>query len=650
MPKIQLLDEQTINQIAAGEVIENASSVIKELIENSLDSGATEIAVEIKAGGRQLIRIIDNGCGMSSDDALLALQRHATSKLQKVTDFDALATMGFRGEAIPSIASISKMSILTSNGQPDHPNVGFYVMVEGGTLAQQMTAARSRGTTIEVKSLFFNVPVRQKFQKSVTSDTAEAYKIVSSLALANPDIAFSLISDQKELLRVGVQAQSTKRKSERILDVLGLEFFQSLRPLDVDDGTYHFSGLIGSPSYVRHNRTGQYFFINRRPVVVSSLSLALKEGYGTRLAMQRYPVCVLYLQIPSDQIDVNVHPQKRQVRLRQEGYIKNILLTGIEKALRQGSSSHPPQIECGNAASADVERKTVQTKPTWDPFAISRPEISYPQFFSPDSHLDIERKQDKKHSAVQHIEEENRSGAFAQEIIEPDAHFLSPIAPPIESEPQELFQNKNDFIFSKPQIIGLFSHYLLLKGSSMHPSPPCMAGKGQEGILLLDLPGAQSRILFEQMMAQKEASMAHKTQALLLPLTIELSGSESLLLESFLQDLLAVGISIRPFGERTFLIDSLPKMMKARDIQSIISDMLENLQHGTSSTLLQHKRQQHIAMAASRAVGLQKQALSIEESMLLVESLVRCKSPYETPFGRAIWSYWSVDEVDKKFK
>ncbi len=327
--KIRVLDDLTINKIAAGEVIENPSSVVKELAENSIDAGSTEITIEIKGGGRQLIRVSDNGCGMSFDDALLCLERHATSKLRSIEDIHSLLTMGFRGEAIPSIAAISKFLLLTATQEE-----GTLIRVEGGRIQTHAKAVRSPGTTIEVSSLFFNVPVRKKFQRSPTFDTHEIEKVVSKLALANPTIRFQLISNEKPLLSIPhvPEGNFLAQLADRIQTTLGSVFYEDLLPIDEEREGLKLQGYIGYPSNCRQNRAEQYLFINRRSVVSPLISYAIKEGYGTALPAGRHPVYVLHLTLPTEYVDINVHPQKREVRLQQDLAIKTMILSSIQRS------------------------------------------------------------------------------------------------------------------------------------------------------------------------------------------------------------------------------------------------------------------------------------------------------------------------------
>ncbi len=334
--KIRVLSEQTINQIAAGEVIENPSSVVKELVENSIDAGATDICVEITGGGRQLIRITDNGWGMNADDAVLCLERHATSKIRETDDIHQVLSMGFRGEAIPSIASISKFMIITC---PQGADVGTMVIVDGGRLVQCSPAARSPGTTIEVKQLFFNVPVRKKFQRSPAYDQNEILKMLTLIALGHPNIKFQLIGNHTTLLNT-----TQSDFSGRVADVLGPEFVASCTSIDVQQGDFHLKGLIGLPGFTRHNRTGQYLFINQRAIQSPLISYAVRDGYGTALPTTRHPIYVLHLTLPSQLVDVNVHPQKKEVRLRHEQELKEFVIRSIEKNLTIEIENETPPV------------------------------------------------------------------------------------------------------------------------------------------------------------------------------------------------------------------------------------------------------------------------------------------------------------------
>lgn len=329
---ISRLSSDTINQIAAGEVIEHPASVVKELVENSIDAGACHITIEILSGGFQSIKISDNGSGMHREDALLSLERHATSKLRLASDLFHLATMGFRGEALASIASISKLEMITAAQEGS----GVKIQVHGGAVQSAEPAARVQGTTIEVCSLFYNVPARKEFQKSIAASSSEITKTLTHLALAHPHVGFTLIQQHKTLF--SLQGDTLKNRASALLDK---EFIESSKLFECESAECKAIGLISDPLHSRHNRSGQYLFINNRPIQCPALSFAIKQAYGTFIDTDRHPLYLLHLTIPAPLVDVNVHPQKKEVRLKNESFIKETLRKAVSKALSQAPSSAP---------------------------------------------------------------------------------------------------------------------------------------------------------------------------------------------------------------------------------------------------------------------------------------------------------------------
>ncbi len=328
--KIRVLSEATINQIAAGEVIENSASVVKELVENALDAGARSIKIEIKAGGQQLIRVSDNGSGMGRDDALLSLERHATSKIRSAEDLFSLQTMGFRGEALASIAAISRFTLITADSS--ELGAGTKIEVEGGKILSVGPCARTRGATIEVGSLFFNVPARKKFQKSAPVNAAEVTKAVSVLSLSHPEVAFELVHNDAVVFKVDEEPLE-----KRVEHVLGKEFLS----LKVDrEGVY---GFVASHEETRHNRTGQYLFVNSRFVQAPLISFAVRDAFGGRLSSDRHPLYVLYLEVDPEGVDVNVHPQKKEVRFCDEKEMRAKVYGAVAASLGKESLSFSEQ-------------------------------------------------------------------------------------------------------------------------------------------------------------------------------------------------------------------------------------------------------------------------------------------------------------------
>lgn len=323
--KIRILNEVSINQIAAGEVIENAASVVKELVENAIDAKATSIHITTKAGGRQLISVKDNGCGMNRDDLDLCIERHATSKIITSADIYKLSTLGFRGEALATIASISKMKIVSSINDTD----GLALFVEGGKKIETIHFARAPGTTVEVANLFYNVPVRKHFQKSLAADTLEIHKQLLSLALSHPHIGFGWVHD--ELTQFAVVAGKTRK--ERIEELLGSSYCQDLIELEVMKHECALCGFIGLPHTHRPNKSQQNLFVNGRSVTSSFIAQTVLKAFGERLPTSRFPLYTLYLTTPPEVIDVNIHPRKKELRFQNEEEIEELVLSGVKNAL-----------------------------------------------------------------------------------------------------------------------------------------------------------------------------------------------------------------------------------------------------------------------------------------------------------------------------
>ena len=333
--KIRTLEEQTINQIAAGEVIENPASVVKELVENAVD-GASQIKVEIFGGGFQSITVNDNGSGMSREDALLCFTRHATSKIQKVEDLSYLSTMGFRGEALSSIAAVSKVTLTTS-----YESAGIKLEVEAGRVLSIDPAPRMRGSGVEVRSLFYNTPARKKFQKSVAASSAEITKLMTFLSLAYPEIGLSLWHQDKRVFDFCASENKQEEMLVRAKILLSDDFVEDIHIIAYKQEGFEVMGFVASPLKVRVNRSGQYLFVNRRVVVCPIFSYAVRDAFSTRIEKDRHPLFILHCTMASHLIDVNVHPQKKEIRLKEEKYTKNLVQLAVEKALEKRNGDQP---------------------------------------------------------------------------------------------------------------------------------------------------------------------------------------------------------------------------------------------------------------------------------------------------------------------
>jgi DNA mismatch repair protein MutL len=626
--RIRVLNDQTINKIAAGEVIENPASVVKELVENSLDSGATSICVEIQEGGRQLIRISDNGCGMSPDDALLCLERHATSKIREVEDIQDLLTMGFRGEAIPSIAAISKMTLLTCPRlKEEKKEEGTLIVVDGGHLISCSPAARSPGTTIEVKSLFFNVPVRRKFQKSPAFDTQEILKMLGLLALAYPAVQFELISDQKSLLKTPLTPSllSFHDLLERRLEcVLGKEYASSLLPLKFQQGAYELIGFIGTPSSHKPNRTGQHLFINQRLIFSPLIAAAVREGYGTMLPNHRYPIFVLHLRMPGSLLDVNVHPQKKEVRLRQESQLKEALIQAIQIALRQEQNSlHPLPVE----DSASIP-------PFWAPYASLLSPIPKPP---PTTEEKWKLQSVVAPTPTSVMERGIPFNTNSQEATRPlPSLALTPQIPSLYSQP------------SIPRILATLVGYCILEPFNLNSKllGPSM-NKREGGLALLDQRAAYSRIHYEKLI---KISSTTESQPLLIPLTLQLTHPEFQAMREHAPLLNQMGFGLREFGEQAFVVDAFPSFLKEDQLQSCVNLLIQDLVEMQTSRRLQMQKEEHLALAACRASLPIVKRLSVEEAQGLIQQLLTCEMPAQCPQGKPTCLYLAPEDLAKWFQ
>lgn len=639
--KIRVLSDHTINKIAAGEVIENPASVVKELIENSLDAGAQKVCIEIKEGGRQLIRITDDGSGMNPDDALLCLERHATSKIRAVEEINDISTMGFRGEAIPSIASISKFTLLTNPKRiefSDHSVFGTMVIVDGGQIISCTPAACAQGTSIEVKNLFFNVPVRKKFLKSPSVDANEILKTVSMMSLGYPEIKFELISDGKILLPMpAVSGDSfAEQMQSRIAEVIGQDYLSNVEYFKAEKNGVIVEGVVGRPMYTRHNRSGQYLFINRRCVVSSLVLYAVKDGYGTALATGRHPVFVLHLTLPGSMVDVNVHPQKREVRLRQEQLIRDLIAKAVSSAFK--SSNHFQR-------DFDFSPQLPEYPKEDSSFAIDQPSVSQememnhrksPEWvFQPKEQsiglqLDRELEEARSWMSAQSFQPVSRSTDWKQEVRRTDCELP-----------------KNNVV---PAVLATINRYILLDGSK---ASSLFSGETvPSGLILIDQRGAHTRILYEKL-SRKELETPLATQMLLIPHSIEVSAFEADALRKALSLLNQMGIQIKEFGPRNFVIEAIPQMFGNSNLEVLVEDIIRDVrssQNGQENEFLfARERAKQLSIAAGRSSVSRDQKLSIEEAQSLIDQLLLCQQPFQCPAGKSIISRLSSEDLSKLF-
>lgn len=628
--RIRLLDELTINQIAAGEVVENPASVVKELVDNALDAGASDILVEIAGGGRELIGVTDNGCGMDKEDALMCLERHATSKLSSFEGIYTLNTMGFRGEALAAIASVSKVTLITSpHPTAEHPEpVGTLLLADCGRIIKCIDAARHGGTTLEVKSLFHNVPARRHFLRSPASDATEVLKTVSALALANPTVRFRLTHQGRELLNApAVTGSSSEQLSLRIDQVLGQGALgNNKRCLDIEKDGYTLLGFFSAPSFSRPTRQGQILSLNRRPIAVPAISLAVRDGYGSALANGRFPCFVLHIALPPSAIDVNIHPQKREAKLRQGGELPALLRHAVAElwqpgpftALNASGSPFPSQFP-----SKPISNEFSDPFSPPDPFAKSFSEPWNSPEATSGTYKDSSGNDPFREALLRGAEEPSPLDlAIAplcyREIPKPEPPPQLPLA---AAAPQRL------------QAIASLPGYIIVSPESSQVISQI------PGLCVVDQKAARARIVFEAL--RPPSNTVPSSQSLLIPLSLNLLPGEMHAVEERRALLASLGIHLTSLGPKSLAIDALPAGCSADSAEELVRALIQSDEEGLEIG----------ASAAKAAVTASKESrrLTIDEAQVLLDALMRCQKPAYSPLGVATWICLSPLELQKFF-
>jgi DNA mismatch repair protein MutL len=616
MNRIHLLPEQVANQIAAGEVIERPASVLKELLENSLDAGATQIDVQIGAGGRSLVSVTDNGCGMSKDDALLCLERHATSKLRSSDDLDRIASYGFRGEAIPSIASVSKFRMRT---REHDAMAGTEIIIDGGKLRDVHEVGLAPGTQIEVRSLFFNLPARRKFLRTEATESAHLKQTLLLAGLARPDVGFTLTMDEQPAQRW----LPGEDLAQRLVSIFGAEWAGLVVPIEAATGELRLRGFIGKPGVSRAARGEELFFINQRPVENRTLHFGLLEGYHNSLMKGRYPVAVLFLEMDPSGVDVNIHPAKREVRFHDDFTVRHFVVKSVQEALQNFSGAPAAKITWDFPEEDKIDRtdKIHGTDSPTAPPAVPHTEQSY------SSHGSYPSYSPPAASPPLQLEKE----------AEPLA--LQPTLPlPEETVPQRTTPRPEPQITNRLglRVIGCIANLYLVAESP-------------EGLVLVDQHAAHERVLFEQML-KRMALQDPASQQLLFPVTLEFLPREADFLLAQIETLQQAGVGITRFGTTTFLVDALPAMVKPRDVAEFIRTVVTDLQQEGGETRKGRRLSEEVvAKTVCRHAVKANDVLKPAEWDMLLHDLLACDLPYTCPHGRPTMIQLSLAELDKKF-
>ena len=664
MNRIHLLPDHVANQIAAGEVVERPASVVKELVENSLDAQATRITVEIQAGGRSLIRVTDDGLGMSRDDALLCLERHATSKIQRAEDLSAIATMGFRGEALPSIASVSRFTLTTRERESDSPE-GTQIIIAAGKINEVKAAGSAPGTSLEVRQLFFNLPARRKFLRTEETEAAHIQHYLTLAALAFPEVAFTFVKDgrtvwQLPAMKTGAEIPArlpglqerlralmgdTKLLVVNFSTTLASDFtpdetasFETALPAESDHAsriTHHASfrlwGFLGAPGVSRGTREDQHVFVNRRPVENRGLNFALMEGYHTALMKGRYPVCCLFLEIDPAAVDVNIHPSKREVKFHREAEVRRLVAQAVRETLLAFHNA---------TAKTDFNAETQRTQRSKENYteAIGKtfdvqpvPEFSTPSL--PEFPLPVKPIPEWP---VHPVAQPPLKMGFASVTQSAIGNRQSAMVPPAPSSTLHPPSSPVPLLSVPLRLVGVIGKlYVVLESD--------------RGLVLLDQHAAHERVLFEQMLNRLEQKQSADSQKLLLPETVELSARDANFLRDQLGVLTRLGVGLSEFGERTFLLDALPPFVKAGDPRRFVLQLVDELKAAGQEVNSLRLGEHVVAKTVCRHAVKANDPLRGRELENLVEDLRRCAMPYTCPHGRPTLIEMNYRELEKKF-
>lgn len=596
--RINILPETLTNKIAAGEVVERPASVIKELIENSLDAGATDIAVEITAGGRRRIRVTDNGHGMSREDALLSLERHATSKIRIDSDLEMIMTLGFRGEALPSIASVSRFSLATREAASPE---GTEIIVEGGRVRDVRACGMAPGTVISVEQIFFNLPARLKFMKSAETETGHVADIVARMAVSRPDVAFTFISEEKELFRL---LRSDLQR--RLAQVVGKDSSRHLYPVNGGDDYVSISGFVSSPTLVRSGTQTIYTFINGRFIRDKVVQHAVMQAYRGVIDRGRYPVVALFIEISPGEVDVNVHPTKHEVRFRRQSVVHDSIQAAVEEVLRVSpwlagvQPVSPPQ----NSATGQAYRERIA--------AAAQASLSMPQ--RPQYHP-------------------QSSGQVDAGLPVNLAVTVNDPAPSFQPQPE---QAESSGYFSSLAIIGQFhSEYILCQSSSE--------------LVIIDQHAASERVAHQLLKSQFNSS-GIESQRLLFPETVELSFSEVAAATKFSDDLAKTGFELEPFGGSTMIVTAVPRLVIEKNPIQLMRDILADLERFSTSAAFSDAVESLLSRIACHSVIRGVHQLEHRQIRELLQQMDQTDFAASCPHGRPVSHIVTLAELQKIFK
>jgi DNA mismatch repair protein MutL len=663
MSRIRILPEAVANRIAAGEVVERPASVVKELLENALDAGAKTIRVEVEAGGKRMIRIIDDGHGMSHDDALLAFERHATSKLRSADDLLSIPTLGFRGEALPTIAAVSRL-LLETRAEEDAE--GTRVEFAGGKLVNVKPAGLPAGTTVSVADLFYSVPARRKFLKSETTELGHIASLVTHYALANPGRQFILTTPTQQI----VDCSPVERLAERVYQLFGKQSFDELIEIPVVSAAFRAAitepelepaeekarltvyGFTSRPEIQRPNRNGIYIFVNRRLVRDRLILHAIHEAYRNILPSNVFPATLLFLEMPYDEVDVNVHPAKIEVRFRRSQFVHDFTRDAIRQALmsaRPIASFAAAAAASGALQNANTSAASLSNAPSMDPTApsiVPRAIIPAMEEIGLGSGVGSDGGFDLTGAPLQPIEQRFSFPAAPESSVEPGSAFGAsslPTEPPAPNWAANFAAGNG----SAPATLPHPDQIADLKPLGQVSSSFIVAVNG-EGLWLVDQHVAHERVLFEQHLEARRAGKV-ESQRMLMPMILELSPRQLVIYEKIAEELSANGFEVEPMGPRSVAIQAAPAGITGSDAEKLLTEILDGIERENAAISIETLQAKIAASTACHAAIKVNMPLDQTKMEWLLAALAKTDCPMSCPHGRPVVLRYSVKEIEKAF-